>query len=291
MSNSRRLLAQGMEALESEAQQERRVPRAADAGRDPALPALPPQFQPEPAEGGAVAPAAALVPPAFDASTLDGMDPGAQVETLEAAYWDADRSEIRSFQLAKMVGSVLKGELLELLLDRRAHEHRGLTVGDYADSLGIKRQYVYDLIGAARDIRVLAPLIEETATPLVAAQAAVLAPLYKADPATAGLVLQGARESGRLSAASLTQAAIDLGLMSGSKAAPQKPAPTSTPASAGLLAFADAYRALAPKRVDAMVQEDPGAVLVQAEAIEAELLKVQRRVDAAKKAARQALKS
>ncbi|MFE9633362.1 hypothetical protein [Streptomyces sp. NPDC006463] len=66
-------------------------------------------------------------------------------EALEAAYWDADRTEVRSFQLAKMRASVLKGELLGLLLDRRAHEHRGLTVGDYAESLGVKRQYVYDL--------------------------------------------------------------------------------------------------------------------------------------------------
>lgn len=63
----------------------------------------------------------------------------------------------------------------------------------------------------------------------------------------------------------------------------------AVPAAAGLLAFADAYRALAPKRVEQLVQDDPGAVLSRVEEIEAELIKVQRRVDAAKKAARQAI--
>ncbi|MGW7433967.1 hypothetical protein ACWGIN_31055 [Streptomyces sp. NPDC054861] len=48
---------------------------------------------------------------------------------------------------------------------------------------------------------------------------------------------------------------------------------------------------LAPKRIEQLVQEDPGAVLKQAEAIEAEVVKVQRRVDAAKKAARKAIET
>ncbi|WP_331723285.1 hypothetical protein [Streptomyces sp. NBC_00105] len=284
--SKKNLVAQGLESLKTEtAQRVSRIPRAADANRDPALPQ---QFQP--AEVPATV--TALVPPSFEKSALDGMDQAKQVETLEAAYWDADRAEVRSFQLAKMRGSVLKGELLDLLLDRRAHEHRGLTVGDYAESLGVKRQYVYDLIGAARDIRALAPLIEETATPVVASQAAVLAPIYRADPEAAGLVLQAAKDSGKLSAASLTAAARDLGLLPGAVVPAPKPAP-ARPASltdaAGRLAFADAYKLLAPKRIEQLTQEDPAAVLKQAEAIEAEITKVQRRVEAAKKAARLAI--
>ncbi|MEU5069115.1 hypothetical protein AB0G95_34310 [Streptomyces virginiae] len=286
--SKKNLVAQGLEGLKAEtAQRVSRIPRAADANRDPALPQ---QFQP----AEAPATATALVPPSFETSTLDGMDQAQQVETLEAAYWDADRAEVRSFQLAKMRGSVLKGELLGLLLERRAHDHRGLTVGDYAESLGIKRQYVYDLVGAAQDIRVLAPLIEETATPVVASQAAVLAPIYKADPEAAGLVLQAAKDTGKLSAASLTAAARDLGLLPPEVAPAPKPAP-GTPASltqaAGRLAFADAYKLLAPKRIEQLTQEDPAAVLKQAEAIEAEITKVQRRVEAAKKAARLAIGS
>ncbi|WP_327267214.1 hypothetical protein OG444_40560 (plasmid) [Streptomyces sp. NBC_01232] len=284
--SKKNLVAQGLASLEAEtAQRASRVPRAPDANRDPALPQ---QFQP--ANAPAVAPA--LVPASFETSTLDGMDEAKQVETLEAAYWDADRAEVRSFQLAKMQGSVLKGELLQLLLERRAHEHRGLTVGDYAESLGIKRQYVYDLIGAAQDIRALAPLIEETSTPVVASQAAVLAPLYKADPEAAGLVLQAAKDSGKLSAASLTEAARDLGLLppAGTPAPkPAPPAPVSPADVAGRLAFADAYKVLAPKLIEQLVQENPGAVLDQVQAIEAEIIKVQRRVDAAKKAARKAI--
>ncbi|MEV7512679.1 hypothetical protein AB0O57_32445 [Streptomyces sp. NPDC091201] len=286
--SKKNLVAQGLEGLKAEtAQRVSRIPRAADANRDPALPQ---QFQP----ADAPAAAAALVPPSFETSTLDGMDQAQQVETLEAAYWDADRAEVRSFQLAKMRGSVLKGELLGLLLDRRAHDHHGLTVGDYAESLGIKRQYVYDLIGAAQDIRVLAPLIEESATPVVASQAAVLAPIYKADPEAAGLVLQAAKDTGKLSAASLTAAARDLGLLPAEVVPASKPAP-GTPASlaqaASRLAFADAYKLLAPKRIEQLTQEDPAAVLKQAEAIEAEITKVQRRVEAAKKAARLAIGS
>ncbi|WP_331723774.1 hypothetical protein OG592_44495 (plasmid) [Streptomyces avidinii] len=283
---SKKLVAQGLEGLKAEtAQRVSRIPRAADADRDPALPQ---QFQP--ADTPAVVPA--LMPPTFETAALDGMDQGKQVETLEAAYWDADRAEVRSFQLAKMQGSVLKGELLQLLLDRRAHEHRGLTVGDYAETLGVKRQYVYDLIGAAKDIRALAPLIEETSTPVVASQAAVLAPLYKADPEAAGLVLQAAKDSGKLSAASLTEAARDLGLLPPTETRapkPTPPAPASVADVAGRLAFADAYKVLAPKRIEQLVQENPAAVLDQAEAIEAEIIKVQRRVDAAKKAARKAI--
>ncbi|WP_328966195.1 hypothetical protein [Streptomyces virginiae] len=287
---SKKLVAQGLEGLKVEtAQRVSRIPRAADADRDPALPQ---QFQP--AEPPAVVPA--LMPPAFETAALDGMDQDKQVETLEAAYWDADRAEVRSFQLAKMQGSVLKGELLQLLLDRRAHEHRGLTVGDYAETLGIKRQYVYDLIGAAQDIRALAPLIEETSTPVVASQAAVLAPLYRADPEAAGLVLQAAKDSGKLSAASLTEAAQELGLLPRAEVAqapkpPLPPAPASISDATGRLAFADAYRVLAPKRIEQLVQEDAGAVLRQAEAIETEIAKIQRRVDAAKKAAQKALGS
>ncbi|MGW7433968.1 hypothetical protein ACWGIN_31060 [Streptomyces sp. NPDC054861] len=144
------LVSQGLEGLKAgTAQRVSRIPRAADANRDPALPQ-----QVQPVEAPA---APSLVPPSFEPSVLDGMDQTKQVETLEAAYWDADRAEIRSFQLAKMRGSVLKGELLQLLLDRHAHEHRGLTIGDYAETLGIKRQYVYDLIGAAQNIRLLSP--------------------------------------------------------------------------------------------------------------------------------------
>ncbi|MGC0379792.1 hypothetical protein [Streptomyces sp. SAI-129] len=285
---SKKLVAQGLKDLKAEAAQRvSRIPRAADADRDPALPQ-----QVQPTEALAPAPAPALVPPSFEASTLDGMDQAKQIETLEAAYWDADRAEIRSFQLAKMRGSVLKGELLQLLLDRRAHEHRGVTVGDYAESLGIKRQYVYDLIGAARDIRALAPLIEETSTPVVASQAAVLAPLYKADPEAAGLVLQTAKDTGKLSAASLTEAARELGLLPPAVDPAPKPTPPTPAAPADMasrLAFTDAYKVLAPKRIEQLVQEDPAAVLKQAEAIEAELTKVQRRVDAAKKAARKAI--
>ncbi|WP_331726186.1 hypothetical protein [Streptomyces sp. NBC_01276] len=285
--SKKNLVAQGIASLEAETtQRASRVPRAADANRDPALPA---QFQP--AEVPTVA-APALMPPSFETSALEGMDEAKQVETLEAAYWDADRAEVRSFQLAKMRGSVLKGELLQLLLDRRAHEHRGLTVGDYAESLGVKRQYVYDLIGAANDIRVLAPLIEETSTPVVASQAAVLAPLYKADPEAAGLVLQAAKDTGKLSAASLTTAARDLGLLPPAETpAPQPapPAPATAADAASRLAFADAYKVLAPKRIEQLVQENPAAVLDQAEAIEAEIIKVQRRVEAAKKAARKAI--
>ncbi|MFC9825261.1 hypothetical protein ACFWG6_28860 [Streptomyces erythrochromogenes] len=281
-----KLLAQGVASLEAEAAQRvSRVPRAADANRDPALP-----HQIQPTEALAVA--STLVPPPFETSTLDGMDEAKQVETLEAAYWDADRTEVRSFQLAKMRGSLLKGELLQLLLDRRAHEHRGLTVGDYAESLEIKRQYVYDLIGAAKDIRALAPLIEETSTPVVASQAAVLAPIYKADPEAAGLVLQGAKDSGKLSAASLTEAARELGLLPPADTPAPKPAPRA-PASpsdtVGRLAFADAYKVLAPKRIELLVQDNPAAVLDQAEAIEAEITKIQRRVEAAKKAAQKAI--
>ncbi|MGW2207178.1 hypothetical protein [Streptomyces sp. NPDC001774] len=284
--SKRNLVAKGMESLKAEtAQRVSRIPRAADAGRDPALPQ-----QAQPAQPPAAA--LSLLPASFDSSALDGMDQTQQIETLEAAYWDADRSEVRSFQLAKMQGSVLKGELLQLLLDRRAHEHRGLTVGDYAESLGIRRQYVYDLIGAARDIRLLAPLIEETSTPVVASQAAVLAPLYREDPEAAGLVLQAAKDTGKLSAASLTEAARGLGLLSrpALESAPE-PAPVHAPPAraAGRLAFADAYKALAPKRVEQLVREDPGAVLEQAGAIEAEIVKVQRRVDAARKAAHRAM--
>lgn len=276
------LIAQGVAGLQAEtAQRVNRVPRAPDANRDPALPA---QYQP--AEAPAVAPA--LVPSAFATSALDGMDQAAQVETLEAAYWDGDRAEVRSFQLAKMRGSVLKGELLHLLLERRAHEHRGLTVGDYAESLGIKRQYVYELIGSAQDIRTLSPLIEETSTPVVASQAAVLAPIYKADPEAAGLVLQAAKDTGKLSAASLTEAARDLGLLPPAQTPAPKPVPpASVPAAAGAgrLAFDDVYKALAPKRVDQLVKEDPEAVMAHVDAIEVEIARVQRRVDAAKKAA------
>ncbi|MFE5948165.1 hypothetical protein [Streptomyces sp. NPDC056480] len=284
------LIAQGMENLKTEAaQRTSRIPRAADANRDPALPQ-----QSQPAETPASVPA--LMPPAFEASTLDGMDEAKQVETLESAYWDADRAEVRSFQLAKMRASVVKGELLRLLLDRRAPEHRGLTVGDYAESLGVKRQYVYDLIGAARNIRVLAPLIEETSTPVVASQAAVLAPLYEADPEAASLVLQAAKDTGKLSAASLTDAARELGLLLPRAAVepapkPTPPVPTSPTYAVNRLAFADAYKVLAPKRIEQLVQEDPGTVLAQVEAIEAEITKVQRRVDAAKKAARNAIEA
>ncbi|MER5417248.1 hypothetical protein [Streptomyces virginiae] len=284
--SKKNLVAQGLEGLKAEtAQRVSRIPRAADANRDPALPQ---QFQPT------EAPAIALVPVTFETSALDGMDQAQQVETLEAAYWDADRAEVRSFQLAKMRGSVLKGELLGLLLERRAHDHRGLTVGDYAESLGIKRQYVYDLIGAAEDIRVLAPLIEETTTPVVASQAAVLAPIYRADPEAAGLVLQAAKDSGKLSAASLTEAARDLGLLAPATAPAPKPAPSvplSPSDAASRLAFADAYKAFAPKRIEELVLQDPGAVLEHAEAIEAEITKVQRRVNAARKAAQKALGS
>ncbi|MFD8147365.1 hypothetical protein [Streptomyces sp. NPDC059708] len=284
--SKKNLVAQGLASLKAEnAQRASRVPRAADANRDPALPT---QYQP--AEAPAVAPT--LVPPAFETSVLDGLDAAKQVETLEAAYWDADRAEVRSFQLAKMRGSVLKGELLQLLLDRKAYEHRGLTAGDYAESLGIKRQYIYELINASKDIRALAPLIEETSTPVVAAQAAVLAPLYKADPEAAGLVLQAAKDTGKLSAASLTEAARDLGLLPRAVAAPARkaalPAPASSADATARLAFADAYKALAPKRIEQLLQEDPEAALKQVEAIEAEITKVQRRVDAAKAAARKA---
>ncbi|MEU3670807.1 hypothetical protein [Streptomyces virginiae] len=288
--SKKNLVAQGLEGLKAEtAQRVSRVPRAADANRDPALPQ---QFQP--AEVPAVAPA--LVPPAFETAALDGMEQDKQVETLEAAYRDADWAEGHSFQIAKMRGSVRKGELLQLLLDRQAHEHRGLTVGDYAESLGVKRQYVYELIGAAQNIRVLAPLIEETSTPLVASQAAVLAPLYKADPEAAGLVLQAAKDSGKLSAASLTEAAQELGLLPRAEVAPAPnpplpPAPVSVSDATGRLAFADAYKVLAPKRIEQLVRKDPDAVLRQAEAIEAEITKVQRRVDAAKKAAQKAIGS
>ncbi|MFC8013554.1 hypothetical protein [Streptomyces cinereoruber] len=280
------LINKGMESLATESARPRRVPRAADATTDPALPQ---QAQPAEASDAAPGPAPTLVPAPFETSALDGMDQAKQVETLEAAYWDADRAEVASFQLAKMQGSVLKGDLLRLLLDRQAHEHHGMTVGDYAESLGIKRQYVYDLIRAAEDIRVLAPLIEETSTPIVAAQAAVLAPLYKTDPEAATLVLQAAKDTGKLSAASLTDAARDLGLLPRAEVRPApKPAP-ARPVDAGRLAFADAYRTLAPKRVEKLVQEDADAVLSQAEAIEAEIIKVQRRVDAAKKAARKVI--
>ncbi|MFE6788191.1 hypothetical protein ACFVFF_38720 [Streptomyces sp. NPDC057680] len=285
------LIAQGMENLKTEtAQRTSRIPRAADANRDPALPQ---QSQPAETPAPDPAPVPALMPPAFEASTLDGMDEAKQVETLESAYWDADRAEVRSFQLAKMRASVLKGELLQLLLDRRAHEHRGLTVGDYAETLGVKRQYVYDLIGAARNIRVLAPLIEETSTPVVASQAAVLAPLYEADPDAASLVLQAAKDTGKLSAASLTDAARDLALLPRAAVEPAPkptpPAPTSPTYAVNRLAFADAYKALAPKRIEQLVQENPGTVLAQVEAIETEITKLQRRVDAAKKAARTAI--
>lgn len=280
------LIAQGVAGLQAEtAQRVNRVPRAADANRDPALPA---QYQP--AEAPAVA--VTLMPPAFETSTLDGMDEAKQVETLEAAFWDSDREEIRSFQVAKMRGSVLKGELLNLLLERRAHERRGLTVGDYAESLGIRRQYVYDLISSAQDIRTLSPLIEETSTPVVASQAAVLAPIYKADPEAAGLVLQAAKESGKLSAASLTEAARELGLLPRTKTPAPKPTPpASAPAAdvVGRLAFEDVYKALAPKRVEELVQADPEAVMARVDAIEVEIVKLQRRVDAAKKAALKAM--
>lgn len=283
---SKNLIAQGVAGLQAEtAQRVNRVPRAADANRDPALPA---QYQS--AEAPAVA--VTLMPSAFATSTLDGMDEAKQVETLEAAFWDSDREEIRSFQVAKMRGSVLKGELLNLLLERRAHERRGLTVGDYAESLGIRRQYVYDLISSAQDIRTLGPLIEETSTPVVASQAAVLAPIYKADPEAAGLVLQAAKESGKLSAASLTEAAVELGLLPRTKTPapkPAPPAPAPAPEAVGRLAFEDVYRALAPKRVEELVQADPQAVMTRVDAIEVEIAKLQRRVDAAKKAATKAL--
>ncbi|MFE9468696.1 hypothetical protein ACFYNW_34670 [Streptomyces virginiae] len=60
---------------------------------------------------------------------------------------------------------------------------------------------------------------------------------------------------------------------------------------AGRLAFDDAYKAFGPKRIEQLVREDPSALLGHAEAIEAEITKVQRDVEAAKKAAQKALGS
>ncbi|MGP3637914.1 hypothetical protein ACTU45_32090 [Streptomyces sp. 24-1644] len=107
--------------------------------------------------------AESLLPAAYEESALDGLDQAGQIAALEDAFRSADNIEVRSFQLAKMRGSVQKAELLQLLIGRGAPEHCGLKVGDYAESLGIKRQYVYDQ--AAKDIRVLAPLIEATQPP------------------------------------------------------------------------------------------------------------------------------
>ncbi|MCX5233437.1 hypothetical protein [Streptomyces sp. NBC_00233] len=127
------------------------------------------------------------------------------------------------------------------------------------------------------------------------AQAAVLAPLYEADPEAAGLVLQAAKDTGKLSAAPLTEAARDLGLLPRAAVEPAPkptpPAPTSPTYAVNRLAFADAYKVLAPKRIEQLVQEDPGTVLEQVDAIEAEITKVQRRVDAARKAARNAIEA
>ncbi|MDT0432906.1 hypothetical protein [Streptomyces salyersiae] len=282
------LIAMGSAALEGESQRRGRVPRAADATRDPALPA-PPQTGTE----ASTRPAAELlVPEAYATSSLlDGLDEAQQVEELETAYRSADSAELGAFQLAKMRGSVRKGELLSLLLERSAHERRGMTVGAYAESLGIKRQYVYELITAAQDIRSLAPLIEDTQTPLVAAQAAVLAPIYKNDPEAAGVVLQAAKDSGKLSAASLQAAARDLGLLS---ALPAQQQPQQLPSSVTLARSSrrtldEVYKALAPKAIERAIQQDPAAAMSQVVAIETEFERIRRRLDAAKKAAKKAL--
>ncbi|MEV7417718.1 hypothetical protein [Streptomyces sp. NPDC089919] len=284
---SNKLIAQGVQGLEAEtAQRATRVPRAADATRDPALPH--PASEPIPA-----AEPASLLPAEFDVAGIGGLDTLAQIERLEDAYRAADRAEGASFQLAKMRGSVAKGELIRLLLDRNANVERGMSVGAYAETLGIDRSYVYKLMDDAKNIRDLTQLIDETQTPIIASQAAFLAPLYRSDPEAAGLVLEGAKATGKLSLASLTSAAQDLGLV---PAAPEKrtPEPKPTPSKptaemAGQLSFADAYRALAPRRIEELVQEDPDQVLAQVKLIESELARVLRRVETAKKTARRAM--
>ncbi|MFS0696745.1 hypothetical protein [Streptomyces nitrosporeus] len=285
-----KLLGAGAAVLATEAERPRRVPRAADSQRDPALPQ---QTDSElKADQADIQPkAGTLLPAAYEVSTLDGMDEAAQITALEDAYRSADNTEIRSFQLAKMRGSVQKGELLKLLLGRGAPEHRGLKVGDYAESLGIKRQYVYELIQSAEDIRALAPLIEATQTPLVAAQAAVLAPIYREDPDAAALVLEAAKETGKLSAASLKQAATDLGqrtiLPDVSSAQTQQP--RALPAAATAPRLDTLYKEFAPKAVARHVQENPAALLERVTHIEDEMNKLLRRVEAARRAAQKAL--
>ncbi|MCY0954126.1 hypothetical protein [Streptomyces sp. H27-S2] len=258
-----------------------RLAKAADSGVDPAVPT---EHQP-PAE------ARQLVPSGFDASTLVGKTASEQFQALDAAYANAEGAEFASIAAAKMVGTIQRGTVLKALIEDDRFKAGGYTsIGEYAKKVGINRQYVYDLITDAENLLAIRPLIEAAGHPLVASHAAILRPVYDAKgPAEAQALLELAKESGKLTAASLTDAARELGFLPAIPGQSKPSASSALPVTNTLAYVGAVYKAVAPANVRALVERDPAQALQLMDEAAAEIRKIERRIHEGRKLAQQAL--
>ncbi|MFE3126309.1 hypothetical protein ACFXHD_23135 [Streptomyces hydrogenans] len=157
-----------------------------------------------------------FAPAPLDPDTVTGT-PEEQLATVTAAMRRAKATASTSAKAARARLTIELGAALDIAVDRSLYKAGGYpSVEAYAEAeIDLNRQYIYELIADSRRMRevMAAGLSEFSDSPPLASHAKVLAPLVAQDdgPVKAQKVLTAAKESGKVTAASLKAAAARLG--------------------------------------------------------------------------------